>query len=1377
MWSALLMTGLMGAPVYGQAVITQAEPDDSIGTANETSIVAGSSLVAVAYGNNGDGAFGDSSGDVDFYKVSLEAGQQIMVNMANAGTDPDFDPLVGLYNSGGVVVAENDDKGGTSRGYDRTPRLVYTAEEAGDYYVCVSSWIGDVNLPSDPFTPGTAPGLPQGSAGDYQLIIAVDGELPVPQFVGGNTGYPVPAFLPSKVFGTPRYDGVLTISNRSAGSTADSNYVITGYSLTGPDADKFYIKGLVPPVTIPPGGELDVEIAFDASGSGEPAKASLVFESNDPLEMPFVLDTSRSPVVGGGLFQVRQVDAPAGVTITSMFEAENLLNGVIEGGIETTGTTAGINFGAGNDGRYGSDSPFLSGGTTPENIVIQVTGTFSIREAGEYTFVAYSDDGQKLLIDGQELLYFEDANVDHFATIDLSEGEHTLEFIMYEGGGGNHAELAISQQPGEYFDRIESTWEILEALGSDTDSDELPDSWEIANMLDPNSADGDNGASGDPDGDTLTNAEEYFIGTNPQVADSDNDSLNDNVETGTGVWIDATDTGTDPLNSDSDMDGLTDSMENLAANPGSDPNKADTDGDSYPDGTELSLMTDPKDANSRPTLSYLPVISDDFDGDSLHSEYSFNSLNGTIDFFSGVYDSGIPARGKSIHLTDYFNALHTSAFFDYVSAPSTQALQLSVDFRFAGQEGVDPADGFGIGLFSTETYGTEGPTTVIVNGKNWENPTGGGGYADALFIGFGVYGADYVRVAGPANPGTLLAEQGPPFELVNNVFNRAIITVLPNTATSSMVSVELVEDVDGIATTRTVVSNLLVEGFVPANTDFRVIAGGRTGGLNVSIELDNVQLKTLATEDPIFVFDSSFNTITGTLYDSPGHIIDPDSLTATIGGEVVNVTATKDDGVTTIQYTTPAGTYLPSGSSEFVITFSDEGGMNFTDTRTLITPEFTILPAGLALNPALAFEDGFKIRMVQMDLLEGGTTPNALDYMEGILAGVSGTPFNGGNVANLSNAQNGIFVSDVINFEQDGLNSGQIPGDNFYPGIPGATGSTDNFVYEALTWVEFPEAGIYRFGVSADDGFRVSYGHDPVPGLTIAAPAEEARIVPFLPSENGSQEGGLAGPFPEEPFTAGVVMANPATAINLETGEGLLNNADEVAGKILLVDRGDGTFAAKILAGQAAGALAVIIINENNPNLPPAGLGGDGTGITIPAGMISKGQGDQLKSLINDGLMLTFGRDESTTIGKSSIYQAGVTEFSAVVTQPGLYPIRFMNYEGGGGANSEWFSIDSEGGMHLVNDPNDPAALRAYSELISELAITDVNYNVENDTFTLTFTSVKNRIYQLWASPDLTSFGVGIEDNIVGEEGLTTFGPFFNPFPGSGKGFFRIQSE
>ena len=68
------------------------------------------------------------------------------------------------------------------------------------------------------------------------------------------------------------------------------------------------------------------------------------------------------------------------------------------------------------------------------------------------------------------------------------------------------------------------------ANNHDSDGDLLPDGWEVRWGLDPSSAVGADGADGDPDGDGLTNLNEYLNGSNPWSADSDSDGTNDQVE-------------------------------------------------------------------------------------------------------------------------------------------------------------------------------------------------------------------------------------------------------------------------------------------------------------------------------------------------------------------------------------------------------------------------------------------------------------------------------------------------------------------------------------------------------------------------------------------------------------------------------------------------------------------------------------------------------------------------------------------------------------------------------------------------------------------------------------------------------------------------------
>jgi hypothetical protein len=90
-------------------------------------------------------------------------------------------------------------------------------------------------------------------------------------------------------------------------------------------------------------------------------------------------------------------------------------------------------------------------------------------------------------------------------------------------------------------------------------------------------------AQGDDDKDGLSNSKELEIGTDPAIADTDQDGLTDGQE--------VNEYGTNPKNKDTDGDNLTDGDEVYKYH--SSPINVDTNGNQIPDGVEVQLGKDP----------------------------------------------------------------------------------------------------------------------------------------------------------------------------------------------------------------------------------------------------------------------------------------------------------------------------------------------------------------------------------------------------------------------------------------------------------------------------------------------------------------------------------------------------------------------------------------------------------------------------------------------------------------------------------------------------------------------------------------------------------------------------------------------------------------
>lgn len=201
---------------------------------------------------------------------------------------------------------------------------------------------------------------------------------------------------------------------------------------------------------------------------------------------------------------------------------------------------------------------------------------YSYMLKGTYTGTVYANSSVSLGFNGVKS---GDPVITDYSLTEVVVGEDAVYIAATINDDINWSELLDSDNdglPDEYEEKYG-----CDPMNPDTDGDGLPDGYEIltigsdpANAHSLDSVLSDDKYDNDDDG--LSNYEEYLLGTDPLVADSDYDGLSDGDEE--NIY------GTDPLNPDTDKDGLSDGDE-IAL--GLNPLVADSDGDGIPDNEEL----------------------------------------------------------------------------------------------------------------------------------------------------------------------------------------------------------------------------------------------------------------------------------------------------------------------------------------------------------------------------------------------------------------------------------------------------------------------------------------------------------------------------------------------------------------------------------------------------------------------------------------------------------------------------------------------------------------------------------------------------------------------------------------------------------------------
>ncbi|MDB6077717.1 MAG: ATPase containing von Willebrand factor type (vWA) protein-like omain, partial [Akkermansiaceae bacterium] len=448
-------------------------------------------------------------------------------------------------------------------------------------------------------------------------------------------------------------------------------------------------------------------------------------------------------------------------------------------------------------------------------------------------------------------------------------------------------------------------------FSQDTDGDGLADVWEAANGTQVTVADAD----ADPDHDGLTNIQEFTAGTKANDPDTDHDGLLDGVENGTGSWGGPNFTGTFPLIADSDRDGILDGAENPdnpyvdLAHSGTDPNTADSDFDGVTDYREILSGTNPKDPNQFPAFTYTDLMKENFDGNSVNSVTSF-SKGGTGGYTPAVTASGNPLHNNVAKLLNSTNLSNSNSLaFDQIPSNAV-AVKFSFDFSMSSG-----ADGIGFGFFKTSDFPATGPINPG-SVDSWENPTSGSGIK-GVAIGLSGYHSAVVMNS-PKDP-TKALYSGTTGLLTDGLYDRVVVTAIANSPGSTAFSVDLILDVDGPDPfTMNLFSAVVAEGFDISTDPYRIVIGGRTGGLAMNATVDNVVLSTNGViappEQPVMTASTIDRSATPAKFvmtwsSRPGSTYKLES-NPTLTGAWSTVAASIASGGTTTTYNVP----LPAGS-------------------------------------------------------------------------------------------------------------------------------------------------------------------------------------------------------------------------------------------------------------------------------------------------------------------------------------------------------------------------------------------------------------------------------------------------------------------------------
>jgi hypothetical protein len=197
-------------------------------------------------------------------------------------------------------------------------------------------------------------------------------------------------------------------------------------------------------------------------------------------------------------------------------------------------------------------------------------------------------------------------------------------------------------------------------------------------------------------------------------------------------------------------------------------------------------------------------------------------------------------------VADGTNGLQNSYAYDRTDPGTFPGIDAEFDFRISSVD--QPADGFSFMLIPTAVYGNSGSGAYTL-GTPFEVPN----FAGVFGVGFDIYplATNLLTVHWNNTQVGSVALNPAAVDLVAGVFHRVDLSLVSVPGGANL-SLSLVPDVYGTPGVPVAAfSDLFIAGLSPY--EYRVQFGGRTGGLNASIDLDNVNVTPIPTPSAILL--------------------------------------------------------------------------------------------------------------------------------------------------------------------------------------------------------------------------------------------------------------------------------------------------------------------------------------------------------------------------------------------------------------------------------------------------------------------------------------------------------------------------------------------